>query len=84
MLGRDDIGALAPGMRADVALWDVSGIEAAGSWDAAAILLAGPARVKHSFIDGRHIVRDGRITTIDLPRLLSDQRRLARDLMDMA
>ncbi len=81
-LGRDECGVLAPGMCADIAIWDLSGVEAVGSWDAAAILLAGPARVKHAFINGRHVVRDGQITTIDLPRVLEDQRRLARDLME--
>ncbi len=84
VLGRDDCGALAPGMRADVAIWDLTGAEAAGLWDPAAILLAGPARVKHTFIDGRQVVRDGRIETLDLPAVLREQRRLARDLMEDA
>ena len=33
VLGRGDCGALEVGKRADIAIWDVSGIEAAGSWD---------------------------------------------------
>lgn len=82
VLGRDDCGQIAPGMRADLALWDMSGLEAAGSWDPAALLLAGPRKVKHLFVDGRQIVRDGDLTTIDLPSAIEDQRRLAARLME--
>ena len=49
----------APGKRADLALWDVTGIDSAGSWDKAALLLAGPQRVRHLFVEGRQVVRDG-------------------------
>lgn len=80
VLGRPDCGRIEPGQRADIAVWDVTGVESAGSWDAAALLLAGPARVKHLFVEGRQIVDDGRITTLDLPRVLERQRALARDL----
>ena len=77
VLGRSDCGQIAPGKRADIAIWDVRGIESAGSWDPAALLLAGPQRVRHLFVEGRQIVRDGQITTLDLPRLLERQRTLA-------
>ncbi|MEM7642471.1 MAG: 8-oxoguanine deaminase [Pseudomonadota bacterium] len=76
VLGRDDIGALVPGMRADVAVWDMSGIEAAGSWDKAALLLAGPRRVRDLFVEGRQIVRDGRVTTVDLRQVIARGDRL--------
>lgn len=79
VLNRPDCGRLALGKRADIALWDVSGISA-GSWDPAALLLAGPTRVKHLFVEGRQVVNDGQITTIDLPRVIERQNRLARNL----
>lgn len=78
ILGRPDCGRLAPGKRADIAIWDTTGIETAGSWGAAAPLLAGPTWVKHLFIGGRLVVQDARITTIDLPRLIERQNALAR------
>lgn len=81
VLGRPDCGRLAPGKRADIALWDVTGIDSAGSWDPAALLLAGPTKVKHLFVEGRQVVRDGHIATIDLPRVIERQNRLARALM---
>ena len=42
VLNRPDCGRLMPGKRADIAIWDVGGIDSAGSWDPAALLLAGP------------------------------------------
>lgn len=81
VLGRDDCGQLAVGKRADVAIWDVSGIEAAGSWDPAALLLAGPTKVRDLFVEGRQVVRDGQMATIDLPRVIERQNALAQGLM---
>ena len=80
VLGRPDCGRLDLGKRADIALWDVTGIDSAGSWDPAALLLAGPSRVKHLFVEGRQIVDNGQITTIDLPRTIERQNVLARAL----
>ncbi|TDK41078.1 8-oxoguanine deaminase [Antarcticimicrobium luteum] len=82
VLGRADCGRLEVGKRADIALWDVTGIDSAGSWDPAALLLAGPTRVKHLFVEGRQVVRDGHIATIDLPTVVERQNRLARGLRD--
>ena len=82
VLGRHDCGQIAPGKRADLALWDVSGIDSAGSWDKAALLLAGPQRVRHLFVEGRQVVRDGLLTTIDLGATLAHQDALALRLAE--
>jgi len=74
-LGRDDIGRIRVGMRADIAVWDVSGIESAGSWDSAALLLAGPSTVRDLFVEGRRVVGDGRIATLDMAAPLAAARR---------
>ncbi len=79
-LGRDDIGRIAPGLRADIAVWDVSGIDAAGSWDPASILLAGPTRVRDLFVEGRRVVAEGRMVTVDEQRLSEDAGRLVAGL----
>ena len=81
VLGRHDCGQISVGKRADIAMWDVSGIESAGSWDPAALVLAGPSRVKNLFVEGRQIVRDGHLSTIDLPRVIEHQNQLAQRLM---
>ncbi|MBY6157886.1 8-oxoguanine deaminase [Pseudooceanicola nitratireducens] len=80
VLGRPDCGRIEVGARADVAIWDVSGVESAGSWDPAALLLTGPTRVRDLFVEGRQVVRGGQVTTIDLPRVVERANRLARAL----
>ena len=82
VLGRLDCGQVAVGKRADLALWDVSGIESAGSWEKAALLLAGPSRVRHLFVEGRQVVRDGLLATIDLGATIARQTELAQALAE--
>lgn len=77
VLGRDDCGQIAVGKRADLAIWDMSGIEAAGNWDIAALLLAGPTQVRDLFIEGRRVVAAGQLTSIDLPKTIAQQNQLA-------
>lgn len=77
VLGRDDCGQIAVGKRADLAIWDMSGIEAAGNWDIAALLLAGPTQVRDLFIEGRRVVAAGQLTSIDLPKTIARQNQLA-------
>ena len=82
ILGRPECGRLAVGKRADIAVWDMSGVEAAGSWDPAALLLAGPTTVRDLFVNGRVVVRDGQIATLDMGALLARQRTMAMDLKE--
>ena len=82
VLGRDDCGQIAVGMRADIAVWDANGIENAGSWDPAALLLAGPTKVDALFVEGRQIVAEGRMTSIDMGKAITRQNDLARKLAE--
>lgn len=77
VLGRNDCGQIAIGKRADLAIWDMSGIEAAGNWDRAALLLAGPTQVRDLLIEGRRVVASGQITSIDLPKTIARQNAMA-------
>lgn len=81
ILGRPECGRIAIGKRADIAIWDANCLENAGSWDPAALLLAGPTKVKHLIVDGRMIVEDGQLLSVDLPRLIDHQRKLAEGLV---
>lgn len=81
VLGRSDCGQIAPGKRADIAIWDMSGVEAAGHWDAvAALVFCGPARARDVLVDGRRVVASGQLVTIDLPQMIERQNALARKL----
>lgn len=82
VLGRTDCGQIAPGKRADLALWDVSGLESAGSWDPAALLLAGPQRVRYLVVEGRVLVEDGRMVSFDLDAAVRRQNALALRLAE--
>ena len=82
VLGRDDCGVLAPGKRADLAIWNIGGIEAAGAWDpVAALVFCGPQKVRDLYVEGRQVVRDWQVTTLDLPLVIERQARLAARLM---
>jgi len=84
VLGRDDIGALAPGMSADVVTvpLDEIGLAGAGHDPLAAIFFCHVPRVQHSVVNGRVLVRDGRLTGLDLPRHIVRHNRLARELVE--
>ncbi|CAG2154640.1 8-oxoguanine deaminase [Cupriavidus plantarum] len=86
VLNRDDIGALAPGMSADVVAFDMSGVGYAGGGHdpVAALVFCTPGTVATSVINGRVVVRDGVLRTVDLPGVLADHRRLARLLFERA
>ncbi|MFY8112847.1 MAG: 8-oxoguanine deaminase [Rhabdaerophilum sp.] len=82
VLGRDDIGALAPGMAADLVAFDVTGLDFAGALadPVAALVFCTPPKVSYSMINGRMIVRKGEMQTIDLPAQADHHNRLAHQL----
>jgi cytosine/adenosine deaminase-related metal-dependent hydrolase len=78
VLGRDDIGQLAPGKRADFAVWRVDGLELGGASDpVAGLVFAGPHRVDRLYVGGAEVVRDGHLTRGDEAEIARDQRRQA-------
>jgi len=82
VLGRDDCGALEPGKRADIAIWDMAGIAAAGAWDpVAALVLCGPHSVRDLLVEGRPVVREGQLVTVETGRVLEAAKRARARLM---
>ena len=83
VLGRDDIGMLAPGYAADIAAFDRRSIDFAGSdWDPlASLLFCGPVKASYTIVNGRVVVDAGRLATMDMDRLLSRHAEMAHDLM---
>ena len=86
VLNRDDIGALAVGMAADIVTVPLDGVETAGAQHdpLAALLFCQVPRVRHSIVNGRVVVRDGRLTTLELPVLVERHNALAAQLAHAA
>ncbi|WP_281700427.1 8-oxoguanine deaminase [Acetobacter malorum] len=86
VLGRDDIGYLAPGMAADVVAFDLRGIDHAGAQSdpVAALLFCSPQRVAYSMVNGRWLIRDGQFVNHDPALLAEKHNALARQLLEKA
>ena len=66
VLGRDDIGAIAPGKQADLAVWATDGLELAGAADpVAGLVFAGPQRVDRLYVGGELVVSGGALVHAD-------------------
>lgn len=83
VLGRDDIGYLAPGMAADFISINLDRPELAGALHdpIAAVIFCGVNTVDYSFINGRRVVDKGRLTAIDREKLIEEHNEFARTLV---
>jgi cytosine/adenosine deaminase-related metal-dependent hydrolase len=87
VLGRQDIGHLAVGMCADLALFDLRTLGMAGGAvhdPVASLLLCASPPAACTVVNGRVVVRDGQLTTVDLGPLVERHNRLALALMNWA
>jgi cytosine/adenosine deaminase-related metal-dependent hydrolase len=84
VLGRDDIGYLAPGMAADFVAFDLNQIGFIGSSadPVAALIFCHPANVNYAVINGRLVVDQGRLTTIDLPAIMERHNAISKALIN--
>jgi len=85
VLGREDIGALAPSMSADFIAIDLERPELAGALHdpVAALIFCQVHRVDYSFINGRKVVDQGHVTTIDVGKLVEEHNQLANHLVSL-
>lgn len=83
VLGRDDIGAIAPNMAADFIAIDIERSQFAGAQQdlVSALIFCPVPSVDYSFINGRKIVDRGQLTTLDLPMLIERTNKIARQLV---
>jgi len=83
VLGRDDIGALAPGMMADFIAFRVDTLAFAGAGNdlVAALVLCAPQTVDYSVINGRVTVRYGVLQTTELRPLIERHNTISRRLI---
>lgn len=84
VLGRTDIGALAPGMSADFAAFRIDQLGYAGAQHdlVAALVFCRPANADTVMINGRVVVSDGHLLTQDVPVLVEKHNALAKRLID--
>ncbi len=80
ILGRDDIGYLAPGMSADFIALKLRQLGLSGTKrdPLAALVMCGPFKVDYSFINGREIITQGEFRDVDIPAWLEKH----EDVMD--
>jgi 8-oxoguanine deaminase len=81
-LGRDDLGRLAVGKRADIALFDLRDVGYSGAEDVvAALVLCAPTRVDTLIVDGRVVVENHEFKTVALDPVLARHRRFAAKMV---
>jgi 8-oxoguanine deaminase len=82
VLGRDDMGQLAPGMAADVVGWRLERLPYAGALKdpVATLVLCQPQNVDLAFVNGVERVSAGEIVDLDLPRLVHEHNTAATEL----
>lgn len=83
VLGRDDVGYLAPGMSADLVAYRMDHPTFAGAQHdpLAALVFCQPVNVDLSVINGRVVIEDGHLTTVDLPMLVEQHNAISRRLI---
>jgi cytosine/adenosine deaminase-related metal-dependent hydrolase len=84
VLGRTDIGALEKGKCADLFAIDLNRLDYAGALHdpVAAALFCAPQKVDLSLIGGRVIVKEGQLTTVDVPDLVTKHNQAAARLLN--
>jgi 8-oxoguanine deaminase len=81
-LGRTDIGQIAPGMQADLALFTLDGLRFSGSHDpVAALLLCAADRADRVMVAGKWRVVDGQIPGLDIPELIAKHSAAAQKII---
>ncbi|MBV8598025.1 MAG: 8-oxoguanine deaminase [Actinobacteria bacterium] len=81
VLGREDIGSLERGKRADIAVWRTDTLPLAGASDpVGGLVLSAPHRVDLLLVGGEVVVRDGRLANADEDEIAREQRAQAARL----
>ena len=84
VLGRSDIGHIAPGMCADLALFDLRTLGFAGGAvhdPVGSLLLCASSQAAYTIVNGKVVVREGKLTTLEVEPLLERHNRLAVQLI---
>jgi cytosine/adenosine deaminase-related metal-dependent hydrolase len=84
VLGRQDIGSLAPGKAADFIAINLERIDYAGALHdpVAALVFCAPVKVDYNIVGGKIIVQEGHLTSVDLPVLIEEHNQAAKRLLN--
>jgi cytosine/adenosine deaminase-related metal-dependent hydrolase len=83
VLGRDDIGRIAPGYSADMIAVNLNRVEYAGALHdpLAALVFCAPRGVDWSMINGRVVIEGARLSTVDLPKVVERHNAISRRMI---
>lgn len=82
VLGRPDLGTIAPGQGADLALWRLDDLRFSGAHDpVAALVLCGAHRADRVMVAGRWRVEDGQVAGLDRKALVAAHQAAATALV---
>ncbi len=86
VLNRKDIGQIAPGFAADIAIFNKNCIELSGTQTdpLAGLIFCGPVKPRHVLVNGKWVVRDSKLSTLSLPDLLFRHDNQAKALLNRA
>jgi cytosine/adenosine deaminase-related metal-dependent hydrolase len=84
VLGREDIGSLAPGKCADFFAVRLDQLGFAGGLHdpLAALVFCAPVQAEYTVVGGKFIVKEGHLANLDAHRLAEEHNRAARRLVN--
>jgi cytosine/adenosine deaminase-related metal-dependent hydrolase len=84
VLGRDDIGILEKGKAADIVLFDLNDIAYAGCHDplVGLVTCGNTSLVKMTMVNGKIVVRDGKLMTINSDDVSKEAHKLAANIVN--
>jgi cytosine/adenosine deaminase-related metal-dependent hydrolase len=84
VLGRDDVGSLAPGKAADLAMFDLNRLAYAGAWHdpLAALVFCAPQPARMVMVNGRVVVSDHKLATVELEPVIERHNQISRAMVD--
>jgi 8-oxoguanine deaminase len=84
VLGREDIGSLEPGKCADFFAVDLDALDFAGALidPVASLVFCAPVKATFTCVGGKWIVKEGQVTVLNLPELITKHNRLSLSLFN--
>jgi cytosine/adenosine deaminase-related metal-dependent hydrolase len=77
---QSELGVIKPGAPADLVVWPLTGVPFAGAHTdpIEALLRCAPVSARHTIVNGRFVVRDGRLTHSELEEMLQRHKQISR------